>query len=160
MIAATHIALTPVNNLHVLRFNLRDPALRDVSVRRAIAMAIDRATLIAAATHGSGVLVNADQPRNGWAYDATIPSVPYDPQVARRLLSGRRFDLTLAIAPQIINGSPLVASVIQEDLRRIGIRAVIKQYPSGMYLRIGRHKRHSRKRTISARLRRLVGTGQ
>ncbi len=133
MIAATHIALTPVNDLHVLRFNLRDPALRDVSVRRAIAMAIDRATLIAAATHGSGVLVNADQPRNGWAYDATIPSVPYDPQVARRLLSGRRFDLTLAIAPQIINGSPLVASVIQEDLRRIGIRAVIKQYPSGMY---------------------------
>ena len=64
------IALTPVNDLHVLRFNLRDPIVRDVRVRDAIAMAIDRKTLLAAATHGSGVIVNADQPRNGWAYDA------------------------------------------------------------------------------------------
>ena len=61
-IPAVRVALTPVNDLHVLRFNLRDPILRDVRVRRAIAMAIDRQTLLAAATHGSGIIVNADQP--------------------------------------------------------------------------------------------------
>ena len=127
------IALTPVNDLHVLRFNLRDPIVRDVRVRQAIAMAIDRKTLLAAATHGSGVIVNANQPRNGWAYDAATPSIRYDPAAAKRLLGGRTLELTLAIAPQIVNGSQLVASVIQEDLRKIGIRAVIKQYPSGMF---------------------------
>ncbi len=132
-IPGLRIALTPVNDLHVLRFNLRDPMLRDASVRQAIAMAIDRKTLLAAATHGSGIIINADQPSNGWAYDAATPAIRYDPPAARRLLAGHSLDLTLAIAPQIINGSPVVAAILQEDLRRIGVRATIKQFPSGMF---------------------------
>ncbi len=127
------VTLTPVNDLHVLRFNLRDPALRDPIVRRAIAMGIDRRALISAATHGSGKIIDADQPFSGWAYDATTPAIRYDPAAARRLLHGRNLELTLAIAPQIINGSRLVASVLQEDLRRIGVRATVKQYSSAMY---------------------------
>jgi peptide/nickel transport system substrate-binding protein len=129
----TAVALTPVNDLHVLRFNQRDPALRDVAVRRAIAMAIDRRTLLAAVTHGSGVIVDADQPSNGWAYDPSTPAIHYDPDRARKLLAGSHLQLTLAIAPQIINGSQLVAAIIQEDLRRIGVTAIIKQYPSAMF---------------------------
>jgi peptide/nickel transport system substrate-binding protein len=132
-IPGVEIALTPVGDLHVLRFNLRDPVLRDVRLRRAIAMAIDRKTLLAAATHGSGILVDADQPSNGWAYDPAAQSVRYDPSAARRLLGGRAVQLTLAIAPQIINGSQLVAAIIQEDLRRVGVRAVIKQFPSAVF---------------------------
>ena len=132
-IPGVQVALTPVNDVHVLRFNLRDPALRDARVRRAIAMAIDRQRLIAAGTHGSGLLVNADQPRNGWAYDPATPPISYDPAAARRLLDGRTLDVTLAIAPAIVNGSPLVASIIQENLRQIGVRVTIKQYPSGMF---------------------------
>jgi peptide/nickel transport system substrate-binding protein len=132
-IPGVHVTLTPVADLHALRFNLRDPMLRDVRLRRAIAMAIDRKTLLAAATHGSGILVDADQPRNGWAYDSAAQSVRYDPSAARQLLGGRTVALTLAIAPQIINGSQLVAAIIQEDLRRVGIRAVIKQFPSGVF---------------------------
>jgi peptide/nickel transport system substrate-binding protein len=126
------VALTPVADLHVLRFNLRDPILRDVRIRQAIAMAIDRRKLVAAATHGSGIIVDADQASNSWAYDTQTPSTPYDPATAKRLLNGRSLDVTLTIAPQIINGSPLVAAIIQEDLRRIGVRTIIKQYPSGM----------------------------
>lgn len=129
----TALALTPVNDMHVLRFNLRDPVLRDVAVRRAISMAIDRRTLLAAATHESGTIVDADQPSNGWAYDASTPRIRYDPSAARRLLAGRTLQLTLAIAPQIINGSQLVAAILQEDLRRIGVTVTIKQYPSGMF---------------------------
>ncbi len=125
--------LTPVNDLHVLRFNLRDPELRDDSVRRAIAMAIDRKTLIAAATHGTGLAVDADQPSNGWAYDAAAASIHYDPAAARRILAPRSLELTLAIAPQIINGSQLVSAILQEDLRRAGVRVTVKQYPSGMF---------------------------
>lgn len=132
-IAGSVLLLTPVNDLHVLRFNLRDPVLQDVAVRRAIAMAIDRQKLIAAATHGSGVVVNADQPSGGWAFDATTPAIRYDPNEAKKLLGGRRLQLSLAIAPQIINGSQLVGTVIQEELRRIGVTAIIKQYPSGMF---------------------------
>lgn len=132
-LSTVRLALTPVNDLHVLRFNLGDPALRDVAVRRAIAMAIDRKTLIAAATHGSGIAIDADQPSNGWAYDAATPAIAYDPAAARKLLRGRALDLTLAIAPQIINGSQLVATILQENLRKIGVRVTVKQYPSGMF---------------------------
>ncbi|HTU82320.1 MAG TPA: ABC transporter substrate-binding protein, partial [Candidatus Acidoferrales bacterium] len=128
-IPGVRVALTPVNDMHVLRFNLRDPALRDAGVRRAIAMAIDRTTLIAAATHGSGVVVDADQPRNGWAYDPSAPPIRYDPQTARALLKGRRLDLTLAIAPQVVNGSQLVAAIVQQNLAAAGIAVTIKQYP-------------------------------
>ena len=128
-----HVALTPINDMHVLRFNLRDPTLSDVRLRRAIAMAIDRRTLLAAATHGSGIIVNADQPFGGWAYDPTTPSIPYDPAGARRLLHGRAPSLTLAISPQIVNGSPLVAAILQENLRAVGVHVTIKQYPSAMF---------------------------
>ncbi|HVN68784.1 MAG TPA: peptide ABC transporter substrate-binding protein [Candidatus Binatia bacterium] len=127
------IALTPTADLHVLRFNLTDPALRDANVRRAIAMSIDRRRIIAAATHGSGLVIAADQPSNSWAYDGALPPLRYDPVAARRLLAGRSLDLTLALAPQIVNGSPLVAAILQEEMRRIGVRATIKQYPSGMF---------------------------
>lgn len=122
------IALTPVADMHVIRFNLRDPVLRDPSVRRAIAMAIDRRALVAAGTHGTGIVVDADQPRHGWAYDAQTPAIRYDPAAARRLLAGRSPEVTLAISPQLVNGSQLVAAIVQEDLRRVGIRAIVKQY--------------------------------
>lgn len=127
------IALTPVADLHVVRFNLRDPVMRDLRVREAIAMAIDRRTLIAAATHGSGLIVDADQPSNGWANDARLPRMRYDPATARRLLGGRQVDVTLTISPQIVNGSQLVAAILQEELRRIGVHASIKQVPSGLF---------------------------
>jgi peptide/nickel transport system substrate-binding protein len=141
-----HIALTPVNDLHVLRFNVRDSIVGDVRVRRAIAMAIDRRRLIAAATHGSGLIVNGDQPRNGWAYDGSLPQPAYDQAAAKKLLDtagwtmqsngtrakgGRPLDLTLTISPQNINGSALVAVVIQQYLRSIGIGLTIKQVPAG-----------------------------
>ncbi len=131
-IPLTIVSLTPVNDLHVLRFNLRDPILADVNVRRAIAMAVDRRTLIAAATHGSGIIVAADQPVNSWAYDPSVRSVRYNPAAARRLLHGRRIALKLAISPQVVNGSPLVAAILEENLRKIGVQLTIKQYPGNM----------------------------
>jgi peptide/nickel transport system substrate-binding protein len=132
-IGGVRIALTPVNDMHVVRFNLRDPLLRDATLRRAIAMGIDRKTLIAAATHGSGAIVEADQPYNGWAYDPAVAAIAYDPNAARRLLAGRTPEVTLAIAPEIINGSALVAAILQENLRRIGVRAIVKRYPAAVF---------------------------
>lgn len=132
-VSGVRIALTPVNDMHVVRFNLHDPVISDVNVRRAIAMAIDRKTLIAAATHGSGAIVNADQPYNGWAFDPAVAKIGYDPTAARRLLAGRTPEVTLAIAPEIINGSALVGAILQEDLRRIGVRAIIKRFPAAVF---------------------------
>lgn len=141
------LKLTPIADIHMLRFNLRDSLLADVRVRRAIAQAIDRKRLLTAATHDSGIIVDGDQPSDGWAYDANVPHVRYDPKGSARLLeaagwreqqgglryrNGRALELTLAIAPQGINGSPLVATVIQHDLRSVGIAVTIKTYTPAM----------------------------
>lgn len=143
------VAMTPVNDVHELIFNVRDPLLSDVRLRQAIARGIDRPKLIASATHGAGIAIDGDQPFNGWAYDSKLPKVTYDPAAAGRLLDsagwrmgadgvrakdGRRLELTLAISPQGVNGSPLAAAVIQENLRLLGIAVTIKQYPfTGFY---------------------------
>ena len=144
-----HVALTPVNDIHVLQFNLRDPLAGDVRLRRAMALAVDRRVLLAAATHDSGVTVDADQPRNGWAYDPRLQPIRYDPAAARRLLdaagwskhadgtrwkNGRRLDLTLTISPQSVNGSTLVATLLQQDLHDVGIGVTIKQIPPALFV--------------------------
>ncbi len=146
-VPGARITMTPLDDIHVLQFNLRDSVAGDAGVRQAIARAIDRPRLIAAATHGAGIVVDGDQPRNGWAYDARLPATPYDPSAARRLLDeagwrvgsrgvrmkdGKPLDVTLAIAPQGINGSALVATVVQHYLADVGIAVTIKQYPPAL----------------------------
>jgi len=140
-VPGVHVALTPVNDIHVLQFNVRDPILADAQLRRAISLAIDRPQLLAAATHGSGVTVDADQPRNGWAYDPSVPPLRYDVAAAKRLLDadgwkagpggirtkdGHPLDLTLTISPQSTNGSTLVATILQANLRTLGVDVTIK----------------------------------
>jgi len=146
-LSGVRLSLTPVNDLHVLEYNVADGIVGDVRVRQAIARAIDRRRLIEAATHGSGLASEGDQPRNGWAYDANLPAIPYDPAAARRILdaagwhvgpdgirakNGRRLDLGFAISPQGINGSTLVATVVQRNLHDIGVDVTIKQYAPGL----------------------------
>lgn len=146
-IRGVRLIVTPVNDIHVLQFNLRDPVGGDISVRRAIAYAIDRSKLIQAATHGAGIPIDGDQPSNGWAFDPHLPAIGYDPERAGQVLDeagwrtgaggtrfkdGRPLHLTLAIAPQGINGSPLVATVIQQYLHLVGIAVTIKSYPPGL----------------------------
>lgn len=146
-IPGSNITFTAVNDFHVLQFNLHDPIVGDARIRRAIAFAIDRRKLIAVATHGAGIQIEGDQPRNGWAYDPAIPTLPYDPRAAQRLLdeagwravaggvrrrNGRPLSIGLAIAPQGINGSAMVATTIQRYLAVVGIDVPIKQYAPGL----------------------------
>jgi peptide/nickel transport system substrate-binding protein len=118
-----------------------------VRIRRAIAHAIDRTKLIVVATHGAGIQVEGDQPENGWAYDRKIRPLSYDPREAQRLLdqagwhtgaggfrrkNGRPLEIGLAIAPQGINGSGIVATTVQRYLAVVGIDVAIKQYAPGL----------------------------
>jgi peptide/nickel transport system substrate-binding protein len=136
-VPGVRLYLTPINDLHVLRFNMRDPALRDVRIRRAMVEAIDRKQLLQAATHGSGIIVDGDQPKTGWAYASDIPAPRYDPADARRLMGlahpNAPLDLTLVISPAGMNGSTLVATVVQRGLQQIGINVTIKTFPPSAF---------------------------
>lgn len=65
------------------------PALADREVRRALTLAIDRATLVRSVCSGFAELFESPIVPILWAYDASAPLTPYDPQAARALLEER-----------------------------------------------------------------------
>jgi peptide/nickel transport system substrate-binding protein len=78
----------PGTTFQYLGFNIADPLLSQLAVRQAIAHAIDRESLI------RHLLGGAARPATGllspehWAYEANVPTYPYDPTAAKRLLDG------------------------------------------------------------------------
>ena len=86
-----------------MAFNLRDPILKQVQVRQALAYAIDRRPLIEHLMGGFARLANSVLPPESWAYNGNVPAYNHDPERARQLLdragypavNGVRFHLTM-----------------------------------------------------------------
>ena len=69
-----------------LMMNNRDPVLRDVRVRQAIAYAIDRERVVRSKLGGRAVLATGILPPSHWAYNGEVPRYTHDPDRARALL--------------------------------------------------------------------------
>ncbi len=117
-----------------LAFNLRDPILKDVRVRQAIAYAIDRAPMIHYLWRDMARPANSILPPQHWAYDGDVPTYPHDPQRARALLdaagyperNGVRFHLTMKTSTE--ESTRLMAAVLQQQLREVGIALDIRTF--------------------------------
>jgi peptide/nickel transport system substrate-binding protein len=118
--------------------NLQDAILKDVRVRRALAFAIDRDAIVdhlrrGLATPASGLLSPLS-----WAAAPDVTPYPHDPAKARALLDeagftdpdgdgpATRLSLTLKVSNNEFNR--LQSSVIQQDLRLVGIDLNIRTY--------------------------------
>jgi peptide/nickel transport system substrate-binding protein len=77
--------------LSYLMFHNEDPILRDVRVRRALALAIDREKLVRGKLGGRAVLARGLIPPGHWAFSPDVPLVPFDPDESRRLLDAAGF---------------------------------------------------------------------
>jgi len=118
-----------------LALNLRDPILRDVRVRQALAYALNREPLIHylwrdMARPAPGVL-----PTQHWAFNPDVPKYPHDPARARELLDqagykagadGVRFRLTMKTSTE--ESTRLLAAVFQQQLRDVGIALDIRSF--------------------------------
>lgn len=78
--------LVDVNAYVALAFNLTRPILRDIAVRRAIAVAIDKSSIVEKVTFGTGTPASADLGPFMWAYDPAVKTYPFDPAAARSML--------------------------------------------------------------------------
>ena len=121
-----------------LGFNLDDPLLKDVRVRRAIALAIDRAQIVRYKLHDRAALATGMLPAFHWAY-AGPPLVrdwAYDPTEARRLLdeagypdpdgAGPRPRFTLSYKTSANKFRVALARVIAAMLADVGIEVELR----------------------------------
>jgi peptide/nickel transport system substrate-binding protein len=117
-----------------LAMNLRDPILKDVRVRQALAYAIDREPLIHYLWRDLARPANSLLPPQHWAYDGEVATYAHDPQKARALLDaagypakdGVRFHLTMKTSTE--ESTRLMAAVLQQQLRDVGIALDIRSF--------------------------------
>jgi peptide/nickel transport system substrate-binding protein len=124
----------PGTRLAYMAFNLRDPILKEVRVRQAIAYALDRQPLIHYLWRDFARPAASVLPPESWAYDANVQKYPHDPEKARQLLdaagykpvNGVRFHLTMKTS--IEESSRAMAAVFQQQLRDVGIALDIRTF--------------------------------
>jgi peptide/nickel transport system substrate-binding protein len=138
------VYLYPFTRWTDIGFNLARPQLKDRRVREALAFAIDRNRLIERVTHGVNFPADSDQPPFFWAHDAHVPTYPFNPAMARRLLDRAgwrvgpngiraRRGVTLKIEMVGSAGSQTTAdteTLIRHDWRAVGVQVSVRNYPS------------------------------
>jgi ABC-type transport system substrate-binding protein len=117
-----------------IALNLRDPVLKDVRVRRAMAHAINVQPIIQYLFRDQAQPAYSILPPEHWAYDDDVKRYPYDPARARQLLDeagyhakgGVRFHITMKSSTD--ETTRLLAAVLQQQLREVGIALDIRTY--------------------------------
>ncbi len=129
--------LFPSTRTDYLVFNeLRKP-FQDVHVRRAISLAINRASLIKAVLFGNGRPANSFMPPQLAYYDPNTPGYKYDLAAAKQQMAASSvphgFTTTLLI-PSGASDDQALATIVQSELRPLGIKVNIQQLdPNAAY---------------------------
>jgi peptide/nickel transport system substrate-binding protein len=126
-----------------LAFNLRDPILSNVKVRRAIAHAIDRQKIVTDLLRGHGVPNDSMFAEGHWARANNLPAYPYDPARAKALLDEAgykdpdgdgpqpRFRLSFKTSTDV--EANLRAQMTQQMLQQVGIAVDIQTNEFGKF---------------------------
>ena len=116
------------------------PILGDLGVRRAIAMAIDRTTLVRSAYGRFALPLDAPSAQSHWTHRLVPKGPAYDPEAARALLTRQGWvdrdgdgirekdgvPLVLRLnVPSTSASRAVMAPQVQEQLRRVGVRVEI-----------------------------------
>jgi dipeptide transport system substrate-binding protein len=127
-------------NVGYLALNASRPPFDDVRVRRAVNMAIDKATLVRVVYGRSGAPAKNPLPPTLWSYNDAVEPYPYDPVAAQHLMSeagldkGTDADLWYMPVTRAYNpDSRRVAEMVADDLAHIGIRVQLKTAPWADY---------------------------
>jgi len=133
----------PGSNASYLGFNLRDPILSDLRVRRAIALAIDREAIVRAIWGGHADIADSILSSRYWAHAQGLPPVRHDPRAAAALLDAAgyrdpdgegpkpRIRLTYKTSQNELRRR--IAAVFQEQLREVGIAVEVHSYEWGTF---------------------------
>ena len=125
----------PGTNLNYISFNTQDSVLRDLRVRQAIALAMNRPLIIQSLWRGRARLAESLLPTEHWAWTGDVQTYPYSPAKANALLDaagwkrgkdGMRFRLAMKTSTD--ESSRLLAMILQQQLRDVGIALEVRSF--------------------------------
>jgi peptide/nickel transport system substrate-binding protein len=124
--------------LEYLGVNTTDPVLKDRRVRQALALALDRPAIIQNLLRNQATIASSVLPPTHWAYNRDVIRYDYDPARARRLLDeagfhdpdgeGPRPRFRLTLKTSSAEQPRKIATVIQENLRQVGIDVQLQSF--------------------------------
>lgn len=127
-----------------LAFNMKDPILAKVEVRRAIAHAIDRQKIVTDLLRGHGVPADTMFAQGHWARAENLPTYGYDPAKAKQLLDqaghrdpdgdGPKPRFSLLFRTSTDAEANQRAEAMQQMLRQVGIDMKIQSSEFGTFL--------------------------
>jgi len=131
------------SNTEYLTFNLHDPILADLQVRKAISVSLDLDTIISTILKGTGQRT-CDEDSGSFAHEATLTCQKFDPAGAKQMLdadgwtmgpdgyrhkAGKILELTWGTTAN--NARRQQGEEIgQQNLKDVGIKIDIKNYPA------------------------------
>ncbi|MCB2107463.1 MAG: ABC transporter substrate-binding protein [Rhodobacteraceae bacterium] len=127
------IQVDPIPAVVGIAFNTaRNIPLRDVRVRRAIDLAIDKATIIDTLFSGLAPLAAQPARREFFGFDPTLTQTPYDPELARRLLDEAGYAAGFELSMTLSSGATVWDQIFQAvaaDLRKLNVILTIDMLP-------------------------------
>jgi ABC-type transport system substrate-binding protein len=139
----------PGNAYNYIGWNLRRPMFHDLKVRQALAQAVNVSQMIKYILYGHGVQSTGIFTPQMWFFDTSVKPLPYDTEAAKKLLDeagwkpcpdgirvkdGKRFSFTLLAN----NGNEVrrdIATLIQDDLKQVGIEVKVEIYEWAVLLK-------------------------
>ena len=132
------LVTSPGTDYMYLGLNLRDRALSDLRVRQAISYAVDRDAIVKYLRRGLAQPAVGILPPRAWAFEPNVVTYPHDPARARRLLDEAGYPdpdgdgplprLNLSLKVSTVEQYRLQATVIQQDLKQVGINLDVRSY--------------------------------
>jgi dipeptide transport system substrate-binding protein len=129
-------------NVGFLAFNVTKKPLDDKRVRQALALATNKAAIIASVYQGRAVAAKNLIPPTIWSYDDDIVDYPYDPEKAKALLKEagvpNGFEAELWYLPVSRPYNPngkRIAELMQADYAKIGVTVKLLSFDFGEYLK-------------------------
>ncbi|HEX5606112.1 MAG TPA: ABC transporter substrate-binding protein [Candidatus Binatia bacterium] len=132
------VAAYPGTTFQYIGINLTHPILKHVTVRRALAYAIDRDRLVRHILKGIGTVAGGVLSPLNWAYEENVEHWPYDPERAKQLLDEAGFPdpdgdgplprFRLSFKTTNIDLRRRIAEAIKEQLQKVGIELDVRSY--------------------------------
>lgn len=132
-------------NLSYMGLNLRDPSLRSLEVRQAIAHGINREEIIRYKLKNLATPATSLLSPQHWAHHSGLPVISYDPERSRQLLDragfidpdgeGPRSRFKLIYKTSSKKDRVMLAQLIADQLKQIGIEVIVEAFEWGTFFR-------------------------